>query len=58
MAEADPPLDPELEVGAGVPVGGRRKRIRSGQRPCPGYCLVLNQRGEMEPWPWRFPFER
>lgn len=31
MAEADPPLDPELEVGAGVLVGeGQQKRTPSG----------------------------
>lgn len=56
MAEADPPLDQELEVGTGVPVGGGQKRTPSGigQRPCSWNLSVLD--GGEEEIGWSFLF--
>lgn len=56
MAEADPPLDQELEVGAGDPVGGGQKDPKQ-QRPevLPSVPSVLDGGEEMG---WGFLFGR
>lgn len=55
MAEADPPLDQELEVGTGVPVGGGQKTPSStSHRPCSWCPSVLDRREEIG---WSFCLE-
>ena len=56
MAQANPPLDQELEVGAGVGVGGKEDPSDTGLRPCPWDLLILDQEEETGPWPGSFLF--
>lgn len=54
MAQASPPLDQELEVGAGFGVGGKEDPSDTGRRPCPWDLLILDQEEETGPWPGSF----